>query len=65
MLKSYSQWLNFRLHGTVDIHCVLRILIKTNGYNTSCKTIMGTKHHVEKTLYENEAIRFKMFCGYF
>ena len=64
MLRSYFQRLNFRLHGTVDIHCVLRILIKTNGYNASCKIIMGTKHYVEKTLYENKAIRYKTSCGY-
>ena len=65
MLRSYSQRLNFRLHGTVDIHCILKILIKTNGYNASCKIIMGTKHYVENSLYENKAIRFKMSCGYF
>ena len=64
MLRSYSQRLNFRLHGMVDIQCVLKILIKTNGYNASCKILMGTKHYVEKTLYENKAIRYKTSCGY-
>ena len=64
MLRSYSQRLNFRLHGTVDMHCVLRILIKTNRYNASCKIIMGTKHYVEKSLYENKAIQYKTSCGY-
>ena len=59
MIRSYSQRLNFRLHGTVDIQCVLTILIKTNGYNASCKIKMGTKHYVEKSLYENKAIRYK------
>ena len=65
MLRSYSQRLNFRLHGTVDIQCVLRILIKTNRYNASRKIIMGIKHHVEKTLYEKKAIWYKTSCGYF
>ena len=64
MLRSYSQRLNFRLHGTVDTHCVLRILSKTNRYNASGKIIMGTKHYVEKSLYENKAIRYKTSCGY-
>ena len=64
MLTSYSQRLNFRLHGTVDIQCVLTILIKTNGYNASCKIIMGTKHYEEKTSYENKAIRYETSCGY-
>ena len=64
MLISYSQSLDFRLHGIVDIHCVLRILIKTNGYNASCKIIMGTKYYMEKTLYENKAIQYKTSCGY-
>ena len=63
MIRSYSQRLDFRLHGTVDIHCVLRILIKTNEYNASCEITMGTKQHVEKT-YENKAIWYNTFCGY-
>ena len=59
VLRSYSQRLNFRLHGTADIQCVLKILIKTNRYNASCKIIMATKHYVEKSLYENKAIWYK------
>ena len=65
MIRSYSQRLDFRLHGTVDIHCVLRILIKTNRCNAPCKIIMGTKHYAEKSLYKNKAIQYKTACGYF
>lgn len=65
MFTSYFQRLNFRLCGTEDTHCALRILVKTNGYNASCKIIMGTKHYAEKSLCKNKAIQYKTACGYF